>query len=160
MLEWQQHIISWRRALADKIGPDANTLDELESHLRDAMDRLVREGQAPEEAVLAAIAKIGTADKLAAEFAKVARPWWPIRFVLAGTFLVIAGLLVWIGRSLEARAAWDGLLLIHVATVTVGYVLTYSIGALALCFALRRIIQDLPIGQKTSWIRAQTRLTL
>ena len=110
MLESQQQIASWRRALADKIGPDPNTLDELESHLRDEMDRLVRQGQAPEHAVLAAITKIGTADKLATEFAKVARPWWPIRVVLAGTLLAIVGSLVLIG-SWALRGPWDGLLL-------------------------------------------------
>ncbi|HWY88032.1 MAG TPA: cytochrome c biogenesis protein CcsA [Gemmataceae bacterium] len=162
MLEWQQHIVSWRRALADKIGPDANTLDELESHVRDEMDRLVREGQAPEHAVLAAIAKIGTAEKLAMEFAKVARPWWPIRFVLAGAFLSITAflvaLLVIISQAMRGR--WDGLLLTHVATITVGYLFTYGIGVLALCLALRRTVQDLSIGQKTSWIRAVAGLTL
>jgi hypothetical protein len=162
MLEWQQHIVSWRRALADKIGPDANTLDELESHLRDEMDRLVRQGQAPEHAVLAAITKIGTAEKLATEFAKVARPWWPIRFVLAGAYLSITAflvaLLVIISQAMRGR--WDGLLLTHVATITVGYLFTYGIGVLVLCLALRRTVQDLSIGQKTSWIRAVAGLTL
>ena len=159
MLDWEQRVVDWRRLLAEHIGPDPNILDELESHLRDEIDRLVQQGQTPDHAVLAAIARVGTPEKLAVEFAKVARPWWPIRFVLAGTCLAIGGALVLIGLR-AAQAPWDGWLLSHVAAVTVGYLLTYSIGMLALCYALRNMIRQLSAGQRTSWSRALARLNL
>lgn len=158
MLEWEHQIVQWRRTLAELIGPDPNILDELESHLRDEVDRLVRQGHMPDRAVLAAIDKIGTPEKLAPEFAKVATPWWPVRAVLAGTALVIAAFLVLFAlkATQPLRDAW---LLTHVVSVTMGYQLTYGIGVLALCYALRRMAGDLPLGQRTSWTRAMAGLT-
>jgi hypothetical protein len=159
MREWEQSVVEWRRSLAEHIGPDPNILDELESHLRDEIDRLVRQGQTPEQAVLSAIHKVGPPEKLAQEFAKVARPWWPIRLVLAGTFLTVAVVLVLLGNR-AARDPADLLLLTHVTAVTVGYLLTYGIGALALCGVLRHMFRDLSVGQRTSWTQALTRLTV
>jgi cytochrome c assembly protein len=158
MLDWEQRIAQWRQALAQKLGPDPEILDELESHLRDEIDRLVRQGQVREEAVLSAIAKIGPPEKLAQEFARVARPWWPIRIVLSGTLLAAAGALALVGFRFGQGG--DRLLLVHVAAVTVGYLLSYGIGMLAVCYALRRMVRDLAAGQRLSWTRALTHMTL
>jgi hypothetical protein len=157
MLDWEHQIAEWRRGLAAKIGPDASVLAELESHLREDIENLVRLGQTPDEAARAAIAKIGTPDKLAPEFAKNARPWWPIRCVVAGTGLAMVCLLYFISQMAQSGPL-DGLLLAHVSSITLGYLLTYAIGILALCYALRRMVRDLCVGQQTSWLRALQRI--
>lgn len=159
MPEREQQILEWRRNLENAIGPDPAVLDELESHLRDEIDNLVRQGRSADDAFQAAILQLGTPAELKVEFGKVARPWWPVRLVLAGTFLAIGGFLVLIG-STGVGAAGDGLLLTHVVAVTIGYLLTYGLGSLALCYALRRMVQDLPAGQLASWTRALTGLTI
>lgn len=153
MHDWEQQIADWRRALAAKIGPDAGILAELEGHLREEIDRLVRQGQTPDQAVRAAIAKIGSPENLAPEFAKNAVAWWPIRCVIAGTGLVVAFLLYFMSQAAQ-RTPLDELLLAHVTCVTIGYLLTYAIGILAVCYALRRMVRDLCVGQKTSWLHA------
>ena len=129
MLDMEQQIAEWRHAMAAKIGTDAGVLAELESHLREEIENLVRLGKTPEEAARAAIAKIGTPDKLAPEFAKNAVAWWPIRCVVVGTGLVIVCCLYFISQMAQ-RGPLDGLLLAHVSCVMVGYLLTYSIGVL------------------------------
>ena len=153
MHDGEQQITDWRRALAAKIGPDAGILAELEGHVRDEIDRLVRQGQTPDQAAWAAIAKIGTPEKLAPEFAKNAVAWWPIRCVFVGTALVVAFCLYFFSQAVQRRPL-DALLFAHITCVTIGYSLTYAIGILALCYALRRMVRDLCVGQKTSWLRA------
>lgn len=52
-------------------------LDELESHLREDVELQVRSGVAVEEAFERAVQRVGAADKLKQEFAKVSRPQAP-----------------------------------------------------------------------------------
>jgi signal peptidase I len=75
-------IQEWRRNLAQSAAFDSNDLDELETHLRDAMPALQAAGLSSEESFLIASRRIGTRDALESEFEKVNpgrawlnRPW-------------------------------------------------------------------------------------
>ena len=105
----QKMIAQWRQELAEKIGTDAGVLDELEGHLHEEIDMLIRQGQLPEQAFAMAAAKIGAPNTLAPEFAKLAAPWWPIRAVAFGVLALIVGVFVLVGSrfalDLEGAAA-------------------------------------------------------
>lgn len=157
----EQRIASWRQGLAEKLGNDPRVLDELEAHLRDEIDKLLAQGQAPEQAFAAAAVKIGAPDKIASEFAKLAAPWWPIRAVALLVALVIAGGIALVGIRVmrdDAAAAPDGWIVIHLAAITVGYLLSYGIGILAVCYACRRMMRELAPGQQTSLVLALVRM--
>lgn len=61
----------WRNALAQSPALHGEDLDELESHLRDAVGDLHARGLSEEEAVLVAARRMGWAETLAQEFGKV-----------------------------------------------------------------------------------------
>ncbi len=154
----EKMIAQWRQALADKIGNEPKILDELESHLRDELDGQTKQGQAPEPAFQNAIAKFGAPDTLAPEFAKLAAPWWPIRAVALGVVLLIVSLFVLLAARLSAAQPRDaqahGWLIVHVIAIAIGYLLVYAIGALAVCYAGRRMMRELALAQQTSLVRA------
>src|SRR5689334_11360573 len=89
----EQQIQSWRQTIASQLGGDGRpeVVDELESHLRDDVEQLVRAGRAPARAWEIALAGLGEPQELAAEFRKSARPaWLPAR---AATALLAAAAL-------------------------------------------------------------------
>jgi hypothetical protein len=63
-------IANWRQNLAAHETFDAQTLRELESHLREAIDELSAKGLPPEEAFWLATRRIGATESLATEFQK------------------------------------------------------------------------------------------
>ncbi len=81
---------SWRQSLAASPSLTAENLDELESHLRDGVERLQPIGLSPAEAFMVARARIGSADRLVAEFAKAnpERLWVDrIKWMIVGVIL-------------------------------------------------------------------------
>ena len=66
-------------ALAETAGCTDEVLNELESHLRDEMQRLVQTGEPEERALDLALAQLGPPQVLGAEFAKLARDGRPRR---------------------------------------------------------------------------------
>jgi hypothetical protein len=84
----------WRAGLAHTGTMRPTDLDELEAHLRDAIDKLASSGLSPEEAFLVASRRLGTAGGLTTEFAKVngqeiwlTRVLWMVGGVLAALLL-------------------------------------------------------------------------
>jgi hypothetical protein len=73
-------------------------LDELESHLREDMERQIRAGRQEESAFAAAVERIGRSDLLKAEFAKVAGT------KRAGLGKVLGAACCWIALPLSALA--------------------------------------------------------
>ena len=140
MADLEDRIGQWRRDLAESLGGSAEVLEELEGHLRDAVHRLVQAGQPMEEAFEAAVAQLGSSPALVAEFARVTptASWWPIRVAVIA-WIAFAG---WLVGQLFTSGRLDkalGLLLAtHITAVTLGYVMTLLIGALATCFVLAR----------------------
>ena len=84
MFDLEQQIASWREQFVLALPNRSDVLDELESHLRDETDRLIRAGQSPEQAWQIATAKLGDAKTMAEEFAKTSpSPWLPARLSLS-----------------------------------------------------------------------------
>lgn len=71
MLDLEEQIARWRKQMAGGGIKAPAVLDELESHLRDEVDRQTKSGMNEEQAFKLAIDRIGNAGKLKAEFGKV-----------------------------------------------------------------------------------------
>jgi hypothetical protein len=143
MHDLEQLIAEWRKAMmaAPKVGYE--TLDELESHLRENVDQLVRSGMTEVEAFQRAVAQLGRAPTIAAEFQKLEQgTWLPVKLVIG--FGVIAALAIAILLIARFGAGRTSLLLaVHVFTVTLGYTTTFLVGALGICFVGQRCVSDL-----------------
>ena len=141
MPDIERRIADWRRALAETAGCTDEVLDELESHLREEVQRLVQTGEPEERALDLALSRLGPPQALAAEFAKLApsraATWLPVRLA-NGVLLALAAALVGYcaGRLQDGRL---GLLLAsHVVAVTLGYGTTLLVGGLAFCYVAAR----------------------
>jgi len=71
VFELESQIRKWRGHLQSTGAVGAQDLEELESHLRDSVDDLVMKGIEEEEAFLVSIRRLGDADVLGSEFAKI-----------------------------------------------------------------------------------------
>jgi hypothetical protein len=142
MFDLEQHIREWRQAQAAALGGRAEAIDELESHLREEMNRLVQSGLAMEKAWDTALTRLGAPGQLAIEFGKLpTRPfdWLPARVIL-GIYISLAIGLAWL-LSVQWLGGKAGLLLgAHVLTVTLGYTAAFAVGALAVWAILTRVI--------------------
>jgi len=71
MLDIEDQIQDWRRALSSEEVCNTADLDELELHLREEITNLTGTGLAPSEAFIVASQRLGDVNPLAQEFAKV-----------------------------------------------------------------------------------------
>jgi hypothetical protein len=143
MFDLEQNIEQWRRMLTNVLGGQAEVIDELESHLREEMQRLVSAGQNPEQAWEAALTRLGGPQQLAVEFGKLSPPvaacWLPARLVVLAPVVIAVGL-AWLLMSGLLGGRIGLLLASHVFTVTLGYTATFAVGALAAWSVLIRLV--------------------
>jgi hypothetical protein len=162
MFDLEERIARWRRSLAETGRWRNEVIEELESHLREAVGQLVQAGHSPEEALSLAVARLGSPQDLAAEFAKVPAPpaaWLPARLgliVAAALALLMAGILT---AKVQA-GQWTLLLVSHVFAVTLGYSASFLVGFLAICYVITRPFHDLNPGQANSARRTVVALTI
>jgi hypothetical protein len=71
MFDLESQIRKWRQHVQSAGSLDAQQVEELESHLRDSIDELTARGISVEEAFLVSIHRMGDAEELNHEFAKV-----------------------------------------------------------------------------------------
>lgn len=71
MFDLNDAVAEWRRKLQQDGTIETEDLDELESHLRDEVERLARSGTPEEEALQIAARRLGDAHELTREFTKV-----------------------------------------------------------------------------------------
>ena len=141
MPDIERRLADWRRALTETAGCTDEVLDELESHMRDEVQRLVQAGEPEERAFDLALSRLGPPQALGAEFAKLARDgaatWLPVRLA-NGVLLALAAALVGYcaGRLQDGR--FDLLLASHIVAVTLGYCTTLLVGGLAFCYVATR----------------------
>jgi hypothetical protein len=139
-------ITEWRKTAGT---PDvsAETLDELETHLRETTERLVRSGMGLPDAFQRAVAELGSIPGIASEFRKLDEPLWlPIKLAIGVTTLVaIAAAIFVIARSGSGHSSV--LLATHIFTVTLGYTVTLLIGGLGICFVSQRLFEDFPTSR-------------
>jgi hypothetical protein len=98
MFDLDQELRRWRQETELTLAFEPDEIDELEDHLKLAMERAVAQGASPEEAWKSASARLGDSPPLAAEFAKsklmpalfhLLRSWWQV-----GLLFVIFGIQV------------------------------------------------------------------
>lgn len=152
MLNLERLIAEWRKNMmaAPKISHE--TLEELETHLRENVEQLVQSGMTESEAFERAVTQLGGASRIALEFRKLDQPWLPVKVVtgcgvmgaLALPFLLIA----------QFKAGQLNLLLAsHVFMLTLGYTTTFLIGALGICFVGQRCFSDFSVMRVRSLMR-------
>jgi len=143
MFDLEERIRHWRQAQAHALGGSAEVLDELESHLREEVQRLIAAGQTPANAWETALARLGDPRQLAAEFGKVSAPgalgWLPARVIVAELALLGLGLAWLIGTKLF-QGQFGVLLAGHVFTIILGYVTIFAVGFLAVWALLSRVV--------------------
>jgi len=84
MFNLEQSISDWRRRMLAAGVKNPNVLDELESHLREDVERQIQSGSSAEQAFEAAVQRIGQAGSLKREFAKVGGRRWVLLRKLKG----------------------------------------------------------------------------
>ena len=138
----EKRIAEWRKTVMAARGVGDETLDELETHLRETVEQLVRSGMAEPEAFQKAVAQLGGASTIASEFRKLEPTWLPVKLVIGfGIVLTLAMLVFVIIRFGAGRM--NLLLAFHVFFVSLGYATTFLIGALGVCFVGQRCFSNL-----------------
>jgi len=151
MPELETRIREWKRSLAIAFRDAGEILEELESHLREEIDRLTQAGHAPDKALVAAQAKLGRPMDLAAEYARAVPParWLPISVGLA-VLVLLLGYFTWaflVPGFLQGRNVLLGL---HVATLVAGYAVGFYAGLLGICYVVCWLIRPIGLGQRRS----------
>lgn len=102
-------IQQWRERLAQSPAIGRANIDELESHLHDSMAALQSKGLSAEEAFLVAVQRIGRADRLEPEFAKVnGRRIWLDRVLWMLLGIQLYGLVLGVARGLTIAVVGVG----------------------------------------------------
>jgi hypothetical protein len=154
MRDLEKWINEWRESAVSKVS--AETLDELETHLRETTEQLVRSGMNLPDAFQRALADLGNMPKIASEFRKLEEPMWlPVKLALGVTALLALILAIFVLARLDSGRS-SLLLLAHIFTVTLGYTLTLLIGGLGICFVSQRCVEDF----STSRLQAIARVSL
>jgi len=138
----EKSIAEWRKTMMAARGVSHETVDELETHLRENVDQLVRSGMAELEAFQRAVTQLGGARTIASEFQKLDQPTWlPVKVAIgAGGVTALALAIVLIVRFDAGRLSF--LLASHVFMVTLGYTTTFLVGGLGICFVGQRCFSD------------------
>jgi hypothetical protein len=98
MPDLEQQISAWRSQMLAAGIQSPVPLDELETHLRDEIQRLIQSGLAEEKAFLIATNSLGDGRALRSEFSKVNRHWFwihrnnPLPLKILAASFIIAGL--------------------------------------------------------------------
>jgi hypothetical protein len=149
MPELETRIREWKHSLAIAFGGSGEILEELESHLREEIDRLTQAGHSPDAALTAAQAKLGRPVDLAAEYARAVPParWLPISVGLA-LLVLLFGYFTWVFVVPGILQGWNVLLVLHVATTVAGYAAGFYAGFLGICYVGCWLIRPIGVGQR------------
>lgn len=138
----EKSIAEWRETMMAAPGVSQETVDELETHLREEVNQLVRSGMAEPEAFQRAVTQLGGARTIASEFRKLDQPTWlPVKVITGiGIVAALGCAFLLIVRLDTGRSSF--LLASHVFMVTLGYTTTFLVGALGICFVGQRCFSD------------------
>jgi hypothetical protein len=151
----EQLITEWRKTIMESRQVEGETVDELETHLRENVDQFVRSGMTETEAFQRSVAQLGGARMIASEFHKLDQSTWlPVKLVAAFAVLIALALMIFAVVRLDAGKI-NLLLASHGFLVGVGYSTTFLIGALGVCFVGQRCFGDF----SRSRTRSVTRVT-
>ena len=141
MHDMERLIAQWREAMATQsIGHE--TLDELENHLRETTDELIRSGVNEMQAFERAVAQLGPLTTIASEFQKLNQTTWlPVKVVIGVWAALPLALMTWLFTHYDNSRS-SLLLAVHVFTVTMGYTTTLFAGGLGICFVCQRCLLE------------------
>jgi hypothetical protein len=147
----EQLISNWRAAMRKNL--DAESLEELEHHLRDAIADQIEAGKPPEEAFQNAEKQLGGGEAIQTEFNKVQiADWWAMKACFVFTILIVSlATILMVRVSGRPYGAWLGT---HVAAVTIGFFATYMAGGLGIAFVAERCFAGFAAGRIQAAARA------
>src|SRR5689334_9332596 len=146
-------ILEWRKKAATR-DVSAESLDELETHLRETTEQFVRSGMPVSNAFQRAVAQLGAMSRISSEFRKLDQTGWlPVKLAIGVTALTALVITIVVIGRLDSSAA--GLLLaMHVFVITLAYIITLLIGGLGICFVSQRCFEDFSTARLQSISRA------
>jgi len=93
MQQLEQLVAQWRKQMGATSGIDGETLDELESHLRDTVEQFLRLGANEREAFQRAVEQLGSSSTISCEFQKLKRKTWlPVKVAVGSGIAAAVGL--------------------------------------------------------------------
>ena len=99
MHDLEKLITEWRKSAAKNVNAEA--LDELETHLRETTEQLVRSGMNLSDAFQRAVTELGAMPGISSEFKKLDEPlWFPVKLATGVTVLLALALAVFVGTRL------------------------------------------------------------
>ena len=140
MFDLELQIQSWRTAVAKNLGERTELLDELESHLRDDFEQLMKDGQSQEESWGVALRRLGDPQVMAGEFARLDKAVWLPAWVAGIALALFVLAMAWFAISRLAAGRIGPLLAFHILFVTTGYLSVFAVGFLAFWAVLVRAV--------------------
>ena len=139
----------WRRSMRARLAPE--TVEELESHLRDAIGEFVKLGRSESEAFELAAKRLGSVDAIFAEYQKREGNWWAVKAAMVAAVVFGMGMAVAAVFIAAKGGPMKWLLGAHVFAITTGYLGAFIVGAMGICFVLQRCWRPLsPITERTA----------
>jgi hypothetical protein len=132
-------IAAWKNEMLGRLR-DPDAVEELETHLRELLETAVTAGASTDDAWRTAVRKLGDANGLQREFAKLSRAAWLDTLTAVVVGMIMLGLVMpLIQHIFVASPAMqaDRLLGIHVFTITLGYIGTVGAGLIGAYAVLR-----------------------
>ncbi|MGV3774948.1 MAG: cytochrome c biogenesis protein CcsA [Verrucomicrobiales bacterium] len=149
----EQWIADWRKSAMAAPNICDEMLDELESHLRDTVDSLVRSGLGETEAFQIAVAQLGSTPVIASEFRKLEHSLWlPVKVIACVG--VMAALLLATVLVRSGKLQSDALLASHIYLLTLGYMTVFFSGMLGICFVCQGSFSEFSPSRSQSIRRA------
>src|SRR5258705_2987754 len=129
----EKSIAEWRKTMMAAPAVSHETLDELENHLRENVEQLVRSGMTEPEAFEHAVAQLGGARMIGSEFRKLGQSTWlPGKLVIGFGLMSALAMMIFVIAQLDV-GRMNFLLASHVFLVVLGYTATVPVGAVRGC---------------------------
>ena len=162
MHDFEPQIAQWRKSLNPDLTPIAR--EELESHLRELIEAELQKSVPVDRAFQQAANQLGDLSAISGEFQKLDQAfWWPLRAALWAAILMafsLSALFVSILLKNSTHPDLQLLLATHTFTIAFGYLLTFLLGGLALCFSFQSFFTPLNPAQTHSLAQATHRLSI
>ena len=138
----EKSISAWRETMMASRKVSTETVDELETHLREHMEQLARSGMTESDAFERAVSQLGGTSMITSEFQKLdSLTWLPVKVVIGvGVTAALGFAILLIARFDAGRISF--LLASHVLMLTLGYTTTFLVGTLGICFVAQRCLSD------------------
>ena len=141
----EEEIARWRQRMAAGGIKAPAVLDELEGHLRDEIRAQMASGTSECEAFEVAVARIGSAKSVRAEFDKIKGATSLSMMISMAVWGALVGLLVFLVLRQMAKGRLDALLGAHIFTLTTGFVGAFVAGSLGVCYLWRQLFGTLSL---------------